>query len=155
MFLPTFLFLIPCLILARWSSAQSSSIPTTSLSPSILVARNTASLPRNIDKADLSGAKVIPPTFSSPPTSTTKALTTIAGLSVSTAVTARPKPSNIRSCNGHPEFCQRKFSNISMVVAHNSPFVRLHNAASNQLYPVLSQLNDGVRGRELGEGMLL
>jgi hypothetical protein len=33
-----------------------------------------------------------------------------------------------------------------MVVAHNSPFVRTHNAASNQVYPVLDQLNDGVRG---------
>jgi hypothetical protein len=44
------------------------------------------------------------------------------------------------------ELCQRKFSNISMVVAHNSPFVREHNAASNQEYPVLNQLNDGIRG---------
>jgi hypothetical protein len=33
-----------------------------------------------------------------------------------------------------------------MVVAHNSPFVKPHNAASNQLYPVESQLNDGIRG---------
>ncbi|KAF7454673.1 hypothetical protein A1F94_001322 [Pyrenophora tritici-repentis] len=33
-----------------------------------------------------------------------------------------------------------------MVAAHNSPFVRLHNTASNQMYPVLNQLNDGIRG---------
>lgn len=33
-----------------------------------------------------------------------------------------------------------------MVVAHNSPFVKERNAASNQVYPVLNQLNDGVRG---------
>lgn len=33
-----------------------------------------------------------------------------------------------------------------MVVAHNSPFVREHNAASNQVLPVLTQLNDGIRG---------
>jgi hypothetical protein len=36
-----------------------------------------------------------------------------------------------------------------MVVAHNSPFVKAHNAASNQLYPVENQLNDGIRGCEL------
>jgi hypothetical protein len=34
-----------------------------------------------------------------------------------------------------------------MVVAHNSPFVKEHNAASNQALPVLTQLNDGIRGR--------
>ncbi|KAE8836525.1 hypothetical protein PTNB73_04481 [Pyrenophora teres f. teres] len=33
-----------------------------------------------------------------------------------------------------------------MVAAHNSPFVKVHNAASNQMYPVLNQLNDGIRG---------
>jgi len=33
-----------------------------------------------------------------------------------------------------------------MVVAHNSPFVRPNNAASNQVYPVLTQLNNGIRG---------
>ncbi|KAJ4312910.1 hypothetical protein N0V94_007211 [Neodidymelliopsis sp. IMI 364377] len=33
-----------------------------------------------------------------------------------------------------------------MVVAHNSPFVRAHNAASNQELEVLTQLNDGIRG---------
>lgn len=33
-----------------------------------------------------------------------------------------------------------------MVVAHNSPFVVPHNAASNQVFPVLTQLEDGIRG---------
>ncbi|KAH7093006.1 PLC-like phosphodiesterase [Paraphoma chrysanthemicola] len=55
-------------------------------------------------------------------------------------------PTNTRPCNGYVEFCNRRFSNISMVVAHNSPFVRPHNAASNQVYPVLDQLNNGIRG---------
>jgi hypothetical protein len=36
-----------------------------------------------------------------------------------------------------------------MVVAHNSPFVRPHNAASNQVLGVETQLNDGIRGCEL------
>lgn len=37
-----------------------------------------------------------------------------------------------------------------MVVAHNSPFVRQNNVASNQIYPVFNQLNDGIRGCKLG-----
>lgn len=66
----------------------------------------------------------------------------------SATTSARPQPTNTRPCNGYTEFCNRKFSNVSMVVAHNSPFVRRNNAASNQLYPVLSQLEDGIRGCE-------
>ncbi|RAR05372.1 PLC-like phosphodiesterase [Stemphylium lycopersici] len=86
---------------------------------------------------------------------TTEDLTAIVGLSPSTdsengtasaTASAPPRPTNTRPCNGHVEFCERKFSNISMVVAHNSPFVRKDNAASNQEYPVLNQLNDGIRG---------
>ncbi|KAI4645898.1 hypothetical protein J4E93_005476 [Alternaria ventricosa] len=87
---------------------------------------------------------------------TTQEVTAIVGLSPSTessngtasttTTSARPSPTNTQPCNGYVEFCQRRFSNISMVVAHNSPFVRPHNAASNQDYPVLNQLNDGVRG---------
>jgi hypothetical protein len=88
---------------------------------------------------------------------TTLDVTAIVGLSPSTdsanapasATNARPRPTNTRPCNGYPEFCQRRFSNISMVVAHNSPFVKPHNAASNQEYPVLNQLNDGIRGCKL------
>ncbi|OAL52264.1 PLC-like phosphodiesterase [Pyrenochaeta sp. DS3sAY3a] len=88
-------------------------------------------------------------------TTTTVAVTAIVGLTHSTTsntnptsatISASPIPSNTRRCNGYVEFCERKFSNISMVVAHNSPFVRPHNLASNQLYPVLNQLNDGIRG---------
>lgn len=91
-------------------------------------------------------------------TTTTAAVTAIVGLTHSTTfnantttatTSASPIPSNSRRCNGYVEFCERKFSNISMVVAHNSPFVRPHNVASNQLYPVLNQLNDGIRGRKL------
>lgn len=86
---------------------------------------------------------------------TTQEVTAIVGQSPSTdssngtasaTSTPRPSPTNTQPCNGYVEFCQRRFSNISMVVAHNSPFVRPHNAASNQDYPVLNQLNDGIRG---------
>ena len=64
-----------------------------------------------------------------------------------TATAARPRPTqNTTPCNGYPEFCSRRLSNISMVVAHNSPFVVPHNAASNQVLGVVTQLNDGIRG---------
>ncbi|CZT20334.1 related to BSC1 Transcript encoded by this ORF shows a high level of stop codon bypass [Ramularia collo-cygni] len=54
-------------------------------------------------------------------------------------------PTNTVPCNGFPEFCERKYSNISMVVAHNAAFVQPANAASNQLLGVKDQLADGVR----------
>ncbi|KAK3684904.1 PLC-like phosphodiesterase [Podospora appendiculata] len=62
----------------------------------------------------------------------------------STTVSA-PKPTNTRPCNNYPELCDRKYSNITQVGCHNSPFVRAGSAAANQQLPVVDQLNDGVR----------
>jgi hypothetical protein len=61
---------------------------------------------------------------------------------------------NRQPCNGHVDFCDRRFSNISMVVAHNSPFTVPHNVASNQDVHVLTQLNDGVRGCAMNRSLL-
>ncbi|ORY65456.1 PLC-like phosphodiesterase [Pseudomassariella vexata] len=47
-------------------------------------------------------------------------------------------------CNGHAELCNRKYSNISFMGAHNSPFVGV-GPADNQLDPVGTQLDGGVR----------
>lgn len=52
---------------------------------------------------------------------------------------------NTRPCNGYVELCARNYSNITMVAAHNSPFYRPGNAASNQMFDVTAQLNDGIR----------
>ena len=54
-------------------------------------------------------------------------------------------PSNTQPCNNYVEFCNRKYSNITEVCAHNSPFTRARNIARNQEYGVTQQLNDGVR----------
>jgi hypothetical protein len=54
-------------------------------------------------------------------------------------------PTNTRPCNNYPEFCDRKYSNITEVGAHNSPFVRQGSAAANQQLGVIDQLNDGIR----------
>jgi len=65
--------------------------------------------------------------------------------SVTSSTSARPKPTNTRPCNNYPEFCDRKYSNITEVGCHNSPFVRAGSAAANQALPVIDQLNDGIR----------
>lgn len=58
---------------------------------------------------------------------------------------AEPTPTNTTPCNNYVEFCDRKYSNITEVGCHNSPFVRPGNSASNQALDVTTQLNDGVR----------
>ncbi|KAL9631789.1 MAG: hypothetical protein Q9164_005701 [Protoblastenia rupestris] len=54
-------------------------------------------------------------------------------------------PTNTQPCNNYPELCDRKYSNITFVAAHNSPFVNPNNAAANQYLGVTDQLNDGIR----------
>jgi hypothetical protein len=77
--------------------------------------------------------------------------TTISGNATNNATqTSSQTPSatpvvNTQPCNGWPEFCNRKYSNITMVAAHNSPFVMPGNVASNQALGVQYQLDDGVR----------
>lgn len=62
-----------------------------------------------------------------------------------TATSTSAQPTNTQPCNNYPEFCERLYSNITEVSAHNSPFVKLGNAAANQAYDVTTQLNDGIR----------
>ena len=62
-----------------------------------------------------------------------------------TATSSSARPTNTQPCNGYPEFCNRKYSNITHIAAHNSPFDIQGNVASNQQYGVTTQLNDGVR----------
>ncbi|KIH94147.1 hypothetical protein SPBR_05965 [Sporothrix brasiliensis 5110] len=52
---------------------------------------------------------------------------------------------NITVCNGYAELCSRKYSNVTMVGAHNSPFVQRNNLAANQNLKVTQQLDDGIR----------
>ena len=86
---------------------------------------------------------------SSTSTTTEEPVTNIGGATrTSTATNTRSapaRPSNTQPCNNYVEFCSRKYSNITEVAAHNSPFTRQNNAARNQEYPVTQQLNDGIR----------
>ncbi|KAJ5552714.1 PLC-like phosphodiesterase [Penicillium frequentans] len=63
----------------------------------------------------------------------------------STATSSSTSATNTQACNGYTEFCERKYSNITMVTAHNSPFVKKNSVAANQDYKVTQQLNDGIR----------
>ncbi|KAF2157175.1 PLC-like phosphodiesterase [Myriangium duriaei CBS 260.36] len=69
--------------------------------------------------------------------------TTTSGSGSSTSST--PRPTNTQPCNGWVEFCDRSYSNITFVAAHNAAFSIKGNAASNQIYSLTTQLNDGVR----------
>jgi hypothetical protein len=75
--------------------------------------------------------------------------TTIAPNATTTSVASQTSSSttavNTQACNSYVEFCTRKYSNITMVTAHNFPFAIKGNAASNQQYGVIDQLNDGIR----------
>ena len=79
--------------------------------------------------------------------STRSTTTTLGGTSNSLAIatSSSAEPTNTTPCNNYPEFCGRKYGNITEVSAHNSPFVKPDNAASNQALPVTIQLNDGIR----------
>ena len=77
-------------------------------------------------------------------------LTRIAGSqnATSSSTTSAAAASNTIPCNGYPEFCNRKYSNITHVCAHNSAFAVKNNAGSNQALPIENQLNDGIRMSE-------
>lgn len=62
-----------------------------------------------------------------------------------TTTSSSAAPTNTQPCNGYTELCARKYSNVTEVCAHNSPFAVKNNAASNQDYDVTTQLNDGIR----------
>ncbi|KAJ5714195.1 uncharacterized protein N7483_011376 [Penicillium malachiteum] len=76
-------------------------------------------------------------------TTTLGSNTTMNATATSTSTSAIA--TNTRPCNGYAEYCERSYSNITMVAAHNSPFVRKGNAAANQEFTVKYQLDDGIR----------
>ena len=71
--------------------------------------------------------------------------TATANSSASRTSSTAVAPTNTQPCNNYPEFCTRKYSNITYIAAHNSPFVNPNNAAANQALRVTDQLNDGIR----------
>ncbi|KAI2625777.1 PLC-like phosphodiesterase [Hypoxylon sp. NC1633] len=95
-------------------------------------------------------------TRSTASSSTTNAVTFLTGSATAASTTTlfgnlssttphTPAVTNTQPCNNYPEFCSRKYSNITQVACHNSPFITPNNLAANQQYDVTLQLNDGVR----------
>jgi hypothetical protein len=84
-------------------------------------------------------------------TTSSNSLTLIGGTATvqsnetASSTASAPRRTNTQACNGYSEFCSRSYSNITMVTAHNSNFIRKNNAASNQDLSVADQLNDGIR----------
>ncbi|KAF2266675.1 hypothetical protein CC78DRAFT_552326 [Lojkania enalia] len=120
--------------------------PTLSLSEiptSIIATGEIPSVSMSIDSANATASTSTSSedelTVIGDPTGTT----TLMGNMTSTSTSARP--TNTQPCNNYPEFCYRRYSNITEVCAHNSPFVRKNNAGANQEYGVVHQLNDGIR----------
>jgi hypothetical protein len=79
-------------------------------------------------------------TGSAIPSSTTNSLN-----QTRSSTSEAPQPTNKTPCNLYVEFCTRKYSNITQVCSHNSPFVKANNAAANQAFGVTAQLDDGIR----------
>lgn len=133
-----------------YTDNSTSTIPTGSHSGSLLLLASTF--------ASANGSAV----STIAPSSTSQSLTILQGSAGSSSTAAlngtvngnstagstsptSPAPTNTQPCNNYPEFCSRKYSNITYVAAHNSPFVAPNNVAANQEYGVISQLSDGIR----------
>lgn len=115
----------------------SSTLATANASQTSVPTQTTSSLSMTI----LTGA-VQPTSGFSSVTAEANATT---GANATITTTSSAEPSNTQPCNNYPELCTRKYSNITEVGAHNSPFVKAGNAASNQELGVIAQLNDGIR----------
>ncbi|OTB01479.1 hypothetical protein M426DRAFT_323495 [Hypoxylon sp. CI-4A] len=64
--------------------------------------------------------------------------------SITVSVLALAAGALAADCNGHAELCDRIYSNVTFVGAHNSPFVGI-GPADNQFTSPTDQLNQGVR----------
>ncbi|KAF2642594.1 PLC-like phosphodiesterase [Massarina eburnea CBS 473.64] len=141
-----FLFLIlPHSILTQSSSDSSDSSSSSFASRTSIAA--PSEFASTISTASVSLASTSSSTSSDAFLGITGASNPSSSQSTATASTSSsPQTTNTQKCNGNADFCGRRYSNVSMVVAHNSPFAVAHNAASNQVYTVIPQLEDGIRG---------
>lgn len=166
LFLAGISFSSHALVFAQEGAALSSGASTTGVSKAspLRAEENSASSTSSKDVTILVGTKSIPnesPTgtyvtytdrITLPTESTTEEETVTFTGSISTTFAGNASatetgslPINTQPCNNYIEFCERKYSNITVVGCHNSPFVREGSSAANQQLDVIHQLNDGVR----------
>ncbi|KAL2140446.1 hypothetical protein VTI28DRAFT_3797 [Corynascus sepedonium] len=128
------------------SSRSSTHVPTGIYkTPSARVTTGTSSLPTDLGHLTASDKELATSKTVTYITGSLASSTSSENATASSTSTAPARPTNTRPCNNYPELCARKYSNITQVGCHNSPFVRAGSAAANQEFPVLDQLNDGVR----------
>ncbi|KAL1655309.1 hypothetical protein SLS61_002196 [Didymella pomorum] len=152
--------------LAGLAVGQSSSASSASTaSPSVVTLTGTQ---RQLSGGEFGGSVTVPSDFegstfatltSSPSGSTASANATVSATEsviniggsnrtrtpTGSATGSAALPQNTQPCNNYLEFCNRKYSNITEVAAHNSPFTKERNVGRNQDYGVTQQLNDGIR----------
>lgn len=121
---------------------------TIDLSSTIAFANGTAAVSSSATSVNSSSFSATQTLLVGSSRTTTSLNGTVTRNQTSSATSTSARPTNTRPCNGFPEFCSRKYSNITHVAAHNSPFVRVGNIAANQYLDVKTQLNDGIRMRE-------
>lgn len=66
------------------------------------------------------------------------------GTATSSPITTTTTTTGIISCNGHPEFCNRGYSNVTFIGSHDSAFVG-PLPQQNQNIPISAQLDMGIR----------
>jgi hypothetical protein len=138
-------FFFIALVSAQTSNTASASFPTDSVSTISISGQITPTagldgLPSNITYQSISSTSL---TASDSVDLATR--TTLVGTATQTATSSAPSAANTQPCNNYVEFCERKYSNITEICAHNSPFVHPQNIASNQALDVVAQLNSGIR----------
>ncbi|WPH01294.1 putative secreted protein [Acrodontium crateriforme] len=116
----------------------------TNSGQSTVIGSETVSVASN-SSASSSGQITLTSSSASLTQLTGSAATSSNGTMTRSSTSSAATPSNTTPCNGYPELCNRKYSNITNVVSHNSAFVKKNNAASNQEFGIIDQLNDGVR----------
>ena len=84
-------------------------------------------------------------TITTAPTATLLVGTKLPSSTTAGSTNTAAQPANTQPCNQYTEFCNRSYSNITYIAAHNSPFSQLNNIASNQVLGLFDQLDDGVR----------
>lgn len=138
--LPTGSYLSYSSTLTLSPSSETAALGSMSGGASIMGTGNTTSTP-----AAASESRTILQGTNFPTTSVANGTESGNATASASSTSSSAQPTNTTPCNNYAEFCNRKYSNITMVCAHNSPFSVPGNVASNQDLPVTTQLNDGIR----------
>jgi hypothetical protein len=134
-------------------TTETPSATTTEGTPTGTYITYTSQMTQDLGTLSDTASTIMSGNFTQSKVSTTDTRTYLTGssstatgnFSTTTTTSATATVTNTRPCNNYPEFCNRKYGNITEVACHNSPFIIANNLAANQQYNVKYQLDDGVR----------